>query len=150
MIYFDSESIYRRLLSRIQQNPDWNVISNNSVINAILKNTAETTAETARYTEYLFKESKWDTAQNMSSILSMANMLGYQPRRKTSARGAILVSMDPKIQQAGNGVPLSYIIDEKNNYLAKTTTDIVIGKNCTVVDNLGNNYLVSSKKISKN
>ena len=149
MIYFDSESIYRRLLSRIQQNPDWNVISNNSVINAILKNTAETTAETARYTEYLFKESKWDTAQNMSSILSMANMLGYQPRRKTSARGAILVSIDPKIQQVGNGIPLSYITNEENKYLAKTTADIVIGKNCTVVDNLGNNYLVSSKKINK-
>lgn len=144
MIYFDSVSIYNRLLQKIQQNPNWNVISHNSVIDSLLRNNAEINAETARYAEYLFKESKWDTAQNMSSILAMANMLGYQPKRKISSRGSIVVSTDPKIQLIGSSVPYSYLSD--STYLSPAIGTVIIGNNCTVSDSLGNKYLVASKR----
>lgn len=101
MINYDSTSIYNRAVSRLQQDPDWKPIVNESVISALLKSNAETLAETARYAEYLFKESKWNTAQNESSILAMANMLGYQPKRKISATGKIFISTDPNILLVG-------------------------------------------------
>ena len=105
MIRFDANSIYNRLLEKIQQDPNWKAISNNSVISAILNSNAEVGSEIARYAEYLFKESKWDTAQNTSSILAMANILGYQPKRKISATGILTVSIDPKIHMVGRTIP---------------------------------------------
>ena len=78
MIKYDSESLYNRALERLQQNPDWEAISSDSVIESLLRTNAEMNAETARYGEYLFNESKWDSAQNRSSIVSMAGMLGYK------------------------------------------------------------------------
>ena len=89
MIKFDPTSIYNRAVASLQQNPDWKPIINQSVISSIIKTNAEMNAETARYAEYLFKESKWDTAQNDSSILAMASMLQYHPKRKVSATGKI-------------------------------------------------------------
>ena len=89
MIKYDSESLYNRALERLQQNPDWEAISSDSVIESLLKTNAEMNAETARYGEYLFNESKWDSAQNRSSIVAMAGMLGYKPKRARSATGPI-------------------------------------------------------------
>ncbi len=107
MIRFDSASIYNRIVDKLQQDPDWKVIVNNDVVAAMIKSNAEANAETARYAEYLFKESRWDTAQNKSSILSMANMMGYQPKRKISARGSIYVSLSSQIHNVGKGT-ISY------------------------------------------
>ena len=94
MIKFDADSIYKRALSRLQDNPEWKAVINNSVIDALLKSNSEAVSEAARYAEYLFKESKWDTAQNDSSILAMAGMLGYKPRRKISATGQLYISAE--------------------------------------------------------
>ena len=55
MIYFDSGSIYNRSIQKLQQDPNWHAISNNSVISALLKSNSEIQAETARYAEYLFQ-----------------------------------------------------------------------------------------------
>ena len=57
MIKYDSESLYNRALERLQQNPDWEAISSDSVIESLLRTNAEMNAETARYGEYLFNES---------------------------------------------------------------------------------------------
>lgn len=86
---FSSADIYQRAVERLQANPDWNAVVNDSVISAVLRTNAEMNAETARYMEYLLRESKWDKAQNDSSILSMASMLGYRPRRKRAASGTV-------------------------------------------------------------
>ena len=107
MIKFDTDSIYKRAISRLQDDPEWKAVINNSVVDALLKSNSEAVSEAARYAEYLFKESKWDTAQNDSSILAMAGMLGYKPRRKVSATGQIYVSADPIIHRTGTTVPVS-------------------------------------------
>ena len=107
MIKFDTDSIYKRAISRLQDDPEWKAVINNSVVDALLKSNSEAVSEAARYAEYLFKESKWDTAQNDSSILAMAGMLGYKPRRRVSATGQIYVSADPIIHRTGTTVPVS-------------------------------------------
>lgn len=129
MMNFDSTSIYNRAVSRLGQNPDWKPVINESVISALLKSNAETLSETARYAEYLFKESKWNTAQNESSILAMANMLGYQPKRKISALGKIYLSTDPSIHLVGKTASASTFLANLNTSNAILTpyyTDITI------------------------
>lgn len=148
MIKFDPTSIYNRSVEKLQQNPDWKAVINNSVISALLKSNAEINAETARYAEYLFKESKWDTAQNSSSILAMANMLGYQPKRKISARGRIYVSTDPRTHLVGTTISSSSFkeLSTTNNSLSWATpsNNLKIDSNCDIVDSDGVSYIASS------
>lgn len=149
MIYFDSTSIYRRALEKLQQNPDWKVVANNSVVSALLKSNSEIQAETARYAEYLFQESKWDTAQNASSILAMANMLGYQPKRKISARGTIWISADPRTHLVGKTISSYFFEDLADNGNTSSwnslTENYSITSSCTITDNLGNSYIAIPK-----
>ena len=72
MIYFDSNSIYQRALQKLQQDPDWKVISSNSVISSLLRSNAEIQAETARYAEYLFHFVKLINVQHSQYILFIA------------------------------------------------------------------------------
>lgn len=143
MIRFDPSSIFNRSLQKLQQDPNWRVIANNSVISALLKSNAEINAETARYAEYLFKESKWDTAQNESSILSMANLLGYQPKRKISAKGTIKISADPRTHLVGKSIS-SYTFEHIGSSSLNWNTlnrDLSITGDCTITDSKGNSYV---------
>lgn len=129
MIKFDSTSIYNRAVSRLQQDPDWKPITNESVISALIKSNAEELSEVARYGEYMFKESKWNTAQNRSSILAMANMLGYQPKRGISATGKIYISADPNIHLVGKTTSATNFLNTLNtssSSLVPYYTDITI------------------------
>ena len=107
MTKFDSDSIKNKIIERLNQDKNWQAITSNSAITALINSQAEASAEIARYAEYLFKESRWDTAQNESSILSMANMLGYQPKRKISATGQVRFSTDKGIHNVGSTISLS-------------------------------------------
>lgn len=152
MIYFDSASIYQRAIEKLQQDPGWKIIVNNSVVSALLKSEAEVLAETARYAEYLFQESKWDTSLNRSSILSMSNLLGYQPKRKISARGSIWISADPRTHQVGKTVS-SYVFENLNSSSTVWQTlskPYSINSDCTIVDNLGNSYIAIPRNFPAN
>lgn len=37
MIKFDTDSIYKRAISRLQDDPEWKAVINNSVVDALLK-----------------------------------------------------------------------------------------------------------------
>lgn len=152
MIKFDPTTIYNRVVDKLQQDPNWKVIINNSVVSALIKSNAEVNAETARYAEYLFKESRWDTAQNPSSVLSMANMMGYQPKRKISARGRLYVSLDPKTHLVGKTIPIdsfeklkdgSQVTSSTSGWFANTYSPISINSSCAVTDSKGNSYIVT-------
>ena len=153
MIKYDSESLYNRALERLQQNPDWEAISSDSVIESLLKTNAEMNAETARYGEYLFNESKWDSAQNRSSIVAMAGMLGYKPKRARSATGPIYISSDSKIHDVGKTISKENFLNlgGKNDSLGSgwstPSSAISIGPDWSVVDSEGNNYIVANSDI---
>ena len=153
MIKYDSESLYNRALERLQQNPDWEAISSDSVIESLLKTNAEMNAETARYGEYLFNESKWDSAQNRSSIVAMAGMLGYKPKRAKSATGPIYISSDPRIHSVGKTISKENFLNlgGRNDLLgsswATPTSSITIDPTWSVVDSDGNNYIIANSDV---
>lgn len=148
---FDAASIETRMLEKLSQNPDWKAIVNDSVISAIVKAVSESNAEIARYTEYLYTESKWDTARNLSSITAQAGQLGYKPSRAKSSFGEIYISADPRIHLVGRQL-------YKNNFLglatnlelipnwATLTQDISFGSTVTITDSRGMSYIMTSSE----
>ena len=153
MIKYDSESLYNRALERLQQNPDWEAISSDSVIESLLRTNAEMNAETARYGEYLFNESKWDSAQNRSSIVSMAGMLGYKPKRARSASCPIYISSDPRIHNVGKTISKENFLNlgGENDLLGSNwstpSSSVSIDPSWSVVDSEGNNYIIANSDI---
>lgn len=146
---FDSASIYQRYVDKLSQNPDWKAVLGDSVISAILKAAAEAQAETARYAEHLFKETKWDTAQNVSSIIAAAGQLGYKPARKKSAFGEVYISADPRIHQVGRTIFRDHFLSLNTDRplitgWKKLAEEIRFSKEATVVDSKGNNYVLTS------
>ena len=101
MKQYDSESIYKRLKSLVLINGNLAKVAEDSTINAVLKSNAETHAEVVRYMEYLLAEKKWDTAQNLSSIVRQSKIVGYVPKRKISAIGEIIITHDERILGLG-------------------------------------------------
>lgn len=152
---FDPASIYERLVDKLSQNPDWKAVIGDSVVSSILKATSEVNAETARYAEHLYKESRWDTAQNTSSIVAAAGQLGYKPARKRSAFGEIYISADPRTHLVGRSIFKDTFLDLKNISEGGSTnslksswktpgTNIPFSRNVTITDSKGNNYIMTS------
>lgn len=154
MMKFDADSIVQRVSTNLGENPDWKPMLNNSVISSLVRHNAESDAEVARYSEYLFNESRWDTAQNRSSVVSMANMLGYQPKRKVSAHGKLYVSLDSKITYVPNTITMDSLMALKDYSTRESSplystwkvsdSKIVIDPSCSVKDSKGNPYVVVS------
>ena len=99
---FDSTSIETRLLDSLIQKADWKRVIEESAVRSLISTIAEGNAEIARYFEYLLRESRWDMAKNLTSLLALAPYLGYKAARKTSAIGYIYVSHDPTLAEAGS------------------------------------------------
>lgn len=144
MKQFDSSSILSRMLTDLAANPNWKAIANDSVVAAVLKTCAERNAETARYMEQLFSESKWDTARNLSSITAAAGQLGYKPARKRSAAGEIYISADPALHLIGRRI---FKNDFLNGYITNwgtLSTEINFNTDVSIVDSSGSSYILTS------
>lgn len=89
---FDSDAVYERLFKTLQTNVEWANIVGDGTIDSILKAIAEGNSEVARYIEYSLGERKWTTAQNLSSLVSQAELIGYKRRQPVSALGYVYVS----------------------------------------------------------
>lgn len=99
---FDQPSIQARLEVALKAaEPRFTRILRDSAVSSLLYSISESEAEIVRYFEYLFRESKWNYAQNVSSLMTMANFLGYKPKRKVSAAGFVYVSHSPLLANAG-------------------------------------------------
>lgn len=96
MIQFDYEAILERLQKNLKEklgeNSDLLFFSTNQ---RILEAIAEELQEQMRYDEYLTMESKWETSQNLSSILSQIGFFNYTPHRMIGAVGDVIVSTSP-------------------------------------------------------
>ena len=144
MKQFDSVSINSRMLEILSQNPDWKAIVNDSVVASVLKTVAESNAELARYMEYLFKESKWDTAQNLSSVTAAAGQLGYRAARKKSAFGDIYISADPRIHLVGRTISKDDFLENRISWGALTSL-VSFNSDVTIVDSQANSYIMTSR-----
>ena len=154
MMKFDADSIIQRIAYNLNEDPNWKPMLNNSVMTSLIRHNSEADAEAMRYAEYLFNESRWDTARNRSSIVSMANMLGYQPKRKVSAHGKLYVSLDSKISYVGSTItteslqalknPTLSATSSLNNSWIKPQSPVRITPACTVKDSRGLSYVVLS------
>lgn len=89
---FDYQSIKDRLITNIRKRNSWIGILPNSVNMRLIEGVAEELSELSRYDEYLLRESKWNLAQNRTSLFHQATLLGYQPHRKIGATGLVQVS----------------------------------------------------------
>ena len=94
---FDFESINTRLIQDLQKRSGNTDILFYSVNNYLLSTLAAGITEIALYDEYLTRECKWDTAMNMSSLMAEAKFRNYKPKRKQSAIGDLLASVNQDI-----------------------------------------------------
>lgn len=141
---FDPTNIYQRMIEKLSQNPNWKAVVNDSVISSTMKTVAEEIAEAARYSEHMFKETRWDTAQNISSIAAAAGQLGYKPARRKSAFGTITISADPRIHLVGRTLPLSAINGTLSSWQV-ASEDIYLQDDLLVKDSAGNSYVIASR-----
>jgi hypothetical protein len=110
---FDSAAIKARMLERARINSNWSLISEDAVISLIFDSVSDSVAEDSRYMEYLLSEKKWDTAQNISSLKSMAKLVAYKPHRPKSATGTIIISHSDRLQNYGKTF---FNLDDASDY----------------------------------
>ncbi len=116
MIDFSYETILQRLKDNLSSKLDDSNILFYSTNQRILEAIAEELAEEMRYDEYLTRESKWNTAQNASSIMNQLDFFNYRAHLKIGATGNLKISTNsdlngtysyrvpiPKFTQFSNG-----------------------------------------------
>lgn len=96
MMVFDYVSILNRLRENLKEGLGENSeLLLSSTNQRILEAVAEELQEQVRYNEYLTREAKWDTSQNLSSVLSQIGFFNYLPHRMIGAVGELIVSTSP-------------------------------------------------------
>ncbi len=115
---FDSDAIIARLVGRMRTNIDWALLSENGTIQGLLDTFSDGLAENSRYLEYLLAEKKWNAAQNLSSLMTMAPLIAYKAHRPRSSMGVIIVShTDPQgIARLPNFGRTFFSLDDQSNY----------------------------------
>jgi hypothetical protein len=84
--------------TRLSLLSNWNKILYYGVYQRIVDLLAYTGEKLVYLAEFLYRESKWITAEKRDSLVKMARWLGYIPYRKTGASGTLIVSADPTFQ----------------------------------------------------
>lgn len=96
MMVFDYVSILNRLRENLKEGLGENSeLLLSSTNQRILEAVAEELQEQMRYNEYLTREAKWETSQNLSSVLSQIGFFNYLPHRMIGAVGELIVSTSP-------------------------------------------------------
>ena len=97
------DEIRNRIIKRLQSKASWAEILPYSTNMRLIDAIAEEIQELSAYDEYLTRETKWRLAQNRSSLVNQADILGYGPHRKISSVGFIRFStsaeaIDPSVR----------------------------------------------------
>jgi hypothetical protein len=101
MKQFDRDSITNRIINRLRGQLPWAGIADNGAEFILMNNLAEELDEIVRHDEYLTVETKWDKARNISSLITMSKLVGYEIKRKRSAIGEAIFSLDPTLSLLG-------------------------------------------------
>lgn len=143
---FTPEEIKRRIVTKLTSSEQWKSVLQGGAVDSVITSLGEPTAELSRYFEYLLRESRWDTARNLSSILSQTPAMGYKPSRKTSSIGYIMVSHDPNFANAG--LPNSGMIDFEdivNNLTPYTGSPFTIVRGTQLKTSTGRSSVIVSE-----
>lgn len=89
---FDTESKLARMLTGLRKDSNWPLILQNGTVGNVLKAIAESGAEDDRYMEQLYREKKWKTAMDFSSLEAQGDLLSYKRQLPNSAIGYVIVS----------------------------------------------------------
>lgn len=89
---FDFDSIKARMLEGLRKKSDWALILGNGTVGNLVDVIAESEAEDARYLEHLFRETKWETAQSISSLQAQSSLISYKRQLPQSALGYVIMS----------------------------------------------------------
>jgi len=104
MVQYDQESIKIRLIESFSRYYTQSTGDDKNLFYAtkerIFDLVAEELAGAMQYDEYMTRETKWDLAQNPSSLLSQATFYNYDAHRKIGSYGAIRVSSSPMFNGA--------------------------------------------------
>ncbi len=106
------------MIARLRLDNNWAMLLEDSTISSIVDVIAESEAEIARYGEYLLNEKKWKTAQNMTSIETMTDLISAKRRRPISATGFIVVSHtdEENVDRLINYGKYFFSLDNLSNY----------------------------------
>lgn len=89
---FDTESKLARMLTGLRKDSNWPLILQKGTVGNVLKAIAESGAEDDRYMEQLYREKKWKTAMDFSSLEAQGDLLSYKRQLPNSAIGYVIVS----------------------------------------------------------
>ncbi len=134
---FDPTSITNRILATITAKLEADGLTNVKFFyfgptRRLIEAFAEEEANAMLYDEYLTRESSWNIALNISSIISKTRFFSYKPHRDISARGQLKVSSSPTFSGAW---PRSIQIPRWNTFSNGAKTYICTG-------NSGSAYLL--------
>lgn len=91
-VTFDQASVLNRMIDSLQVKESVNSVILSSTSVPILSIVAEEISELAKAEAYYKRETKWDKAQNLASLIYQSRFRGYEAKRKQGAVGSVLVS----------------------------------------------------------
>lgn len=116
ILAWDHDSVLERLKNRLKSKSRFRNFLFFSTNQRMLEVVAEEFQEAMRSDEYLTRESKWGTAQEISSLMPQTSFFNYKPHRKIGAVGSLKISTSatfngdhalvidvPKFSQFSNG-----------------------------------------------
>ena len=80
------------MLTGLRKDSNWPLILQKGTVGNVLKAIAESGAEDDRYMEQLYREKKWKTAMDFSSLEAQGDLLSYKRQLPNSAIGYVIVS----------------------------------------------------------
>src|SRR5208282_2188872 len=92
---FDFASVKARMTSALSQMASWADILFYSTNARLIDAVSEGIGQLASEDEFLTRETKWDLAENTSSLVTGAKFRGYTPKRSIGATGLLRVSTSP-------------------------------------------------------
>lgn len=90
---YDFDSLKLDLVNRLRATEAWRDTYESSTGQMIIEFYAYIANMILHYLERRAEECYWDTAQNKSSIINLARLINYTPKRKISAMGALQFSI---------------------------------------------------------
>ena len=99
-VMFDFDSVKKRLQDRLKAKTSWANILFFSTNQRIIDIVAEEIAYSMQYDEMLTRESKWNLAQQITSIMSENQFFNYFPHRKIGATNYLKISTSKNFDQS--------------------------------------------------